>query len=229
MDKETDQVNLQQPGSKEEPKEQPVVEPKKEPELKSPEVVETKKEEPKETKVPSAKAPSIEVTDGVAKKQREEQVSALARMVAEKGSPGQRAIMTELEKYRTHMARGISHGFNSSGVHTGALRQYSLWQTLKNVINNYDQEEFRRTWTTLLHFVADNRDGVFSDRLAMRFSEFWSQDTDELQRFQRVMNLILISSDPHESKNLKSVVSLDKTLEGFPEVGRRRVLEYYNQ
>lgn len=205
--------------------EEVVVEAEKEPTKEQPKDA-PKQPEVKETRVVSANPPKVDSKPEQAKVVPS--ASSVVALVETKGSPGQRALVAELEKYKQTMRRGIPQGFNDKGTHGGAQRQYSLWVVLRNIIQNYDQEEFRRTWTTLLAYVHENRKGLFEESLVMRFSEYWTQDEESLSKFQRIINLVLISSDQQNRNHLNKLISLDKTLRGFDEESKRRILEYYS-
>ena len=139
------------------------------------------------------------------------------------GTAVERALVNTLETYANGMKPGTPIDPDA-----GARHQSNLWQALRNVVQGSPDGEFKRLWNIVLAFAHQNRNGVFGDRYIFRFSEAWRFDTDELDAFQRLLNLINLTANIGErEKGLRSVDltrSLDK---GFNEHGRARLVSFY--
>lgn len=139
------------------------------------------------------------------------------------GTKAEIALVNSLEAYLTGMRpRTVID------PETGARFQHSLWQTLRNVIQNSPEGEFKRLWSIVLAFAHEHENGIFNGRYIMRFAESWRHDLDELDAFQRLLNLINLTANPAlREKGLRQVDltrSLDK---GFNEHGRGRLVSFY--
>lgn len=111
----------------------------------------------------------------------------------------------------------------------GAKMQMGLWKTLSNVIEKTSNEEFRKNWVVVLSFFHRYRHGVFSPRYINRYAEEWPSNDDNLKAFQRLVNLIELSSNPNERSMILKRVNIHKTLEvGFSESGRTNLIQFYN-
>lgn len=140
------------------------------------------------------------------------------------GTSDQRNLVAFLQGYVTKMAPGVPFDFQD-----GAKVQYNLWKTIHSVTENYTQDDFRKLWFILLAFFHKHSGkGAFGERYVFRASEFWTHGDDELNAFQRILNLLIITADPvTRQKGLASVSVTNSVHVGFSEEARQRVLTFY--
>jgi hypothetical protein len=142
-----------------------------------------------------------------------------------KGSIAEKSLIQSLESYIAAMKPGMP-----VAEHDGAQHQYTLWRTMHSLIHQSSPEEFPKQWNLLLAFFFNNQNEgqVFHDRYVFRFSEYWNRHEDELNAYQRLLNLVKLTSNPNTRKQNLKQVSLDRTLSvGFTEDGRQKLLSFY--
>lgn len=149
----------------------------------------------------------------------------LLQNLKNKGSLSEKSLIQSLESYLVAMQPGRPITDTE-----GMQHQYTLWRTIHSVVHQVTHEDFAKHWNLLLAFFAqyqgDNQ--VFHDRYVFRFSEHWTRDESELQAFQRILNLIKLTSNPNTRKQNLKQVSLNRTLEvGFSEEARQKLLSFY--
>jgi hypothetical protein len=145
--------------------------------------------------------------------------------IIEKGTPEQSGLIARLNTYLEDMKPGKP----MSGDH-GVTKQYQLWRTIFNTIEHAPAAQFKSLWSILLAFFHEHADGVFHESYVFRFSEFWKHSKQELDGFQRILNLIKVSADPKTRGETAKQVDLDKTLsQPFTEEGRNRLLGFYKK
>ena len=141
----------------------------------------------------------------------------------ERGTPAQRSLIAQLRNYIDRMKPGMPVSGDK-----GAGHQYSLWVLLSTLVNQ-SQDDFTNLWALVLAFFHEYRDGVFHDRYVFRFSEYWSRPEAELQAFQRLLNLIKLTSNVAGRESALKQIDLQRSLSvGFTEAGRQRLLQFYN-
>lgn len=140
-----------------------------------------------------------------------------------KGTPNQKALIVALEKYIEVMAPGVPvTGEN------GARHQYTLWRTIYNIVHNIPITEFKATWQLLLLYFNEYQATVFHERYVFRFSEYWVHTQDELNGFQRIVNLLKLTCVPASREIGLKQVNINATLsQGFTEDARQRILSFY--
>lgn len=169
-----------------------------------------------------APAKVVEQTQPVVKQSAFEALVAKAKQ----GSVSERNLIVELETYLEAMAPGKpvvpKQGNNS---------QYRLWINLRNLINNVDdQAQFKQLWNIVLAYFVEYKNGVFHDRYVFRFSEEWDRSLDELNAYQRLINLIKLTADANTRANGLKQIDIDRTLQiGFTDAGRGRLLNFYGK
>jgi len=142
-----------------------------------------------------------------------------------KGTVSEKSLIQAIESYMAAMRPGQP----VTDV-DGAHHQYTLWTTIRGLIDQVPAEEFAKHWNMLLSFVANNQEEgqVFHDRFVFRFSEHWTRTEADLDAFQRILNLIKLTAKPETRKLTLRQVDLDRTLtKGFTEAGRQKILSFY--
>ena len=139
------------------------------------------------------------------------------------GTAEQKRLILGIEQYMQRMTPGMQVDFNE-----GARHQHTLWKMIQGVIERAPQDQFKKMWSILLAYFEEHKDGVFGDRYVYRFSEFWHQGESELNAFQRIINVIKLTSNPQERELGLRQVDLNRSLdEVFTEQGRQRIMAYY--
>lgn len=139
------------------------------------------------------------------------------------GTEAQKQLIYSFKRYIAAMAPGVPTDGPVSVRH-----QYMLWKTISSVIENSPAEEFKKLWNIILAYFNTYKDGVFHERYILRFSEYWHYNIDELNAFQRIINVIKLTADPETRLKSLREVSLSRSLaEGFSEAGRTRLLGFY--
>jgi hypothetical protein len=169
----------------------------------------------------------VDTTTVVTTEETEQDKSEVAKVIEglkENGSKTEKTLIRSLEAYITAMAPGKPNDGDS-----GARHQYGLWQTIRSIAQSSPDEDFKRLWGILLAFVEEHKEGAFADRYLFRFAESWRHDKSELDGFQRVLQLIKLTSNPAERAKGLRQVDLTRTLEsGFTEQARSRIVQYYS-
>lgn len=180
-----------------------------------------------EQALPQVVQPPVKTDPVVELKQPEAAVgfAALIQNIKTEGTPEQKRMILGIEQYMERMTPGLSMDFND-----GARHQHMLWKLLQGVIERAPQEQFKRMWSIILGYFEQHKDGVFGDRYIYRFSEYWHQGEAELAAFQRIINVIRLTSNAEERAKGLRQVDLSRSLEqGFSEQGRQRVVGFYQQ
>lgn len=135
----------------------------------------------------------------------------------------QKSLVVALENYIRDMAPGIPMDSDK-----GARFQHTLWKSISYIAEQIPVEEFKKCWSLLLAFFHEYRKGVFHERYVFRFSEFWIWSEDELNAFQRVLNLIKLTTDSTTRNTELRHVDIDRTLSvGFSDEARQRIVNFY--
>lgn len=172
----------------------------------------------------AAAAPVVAETQPVA----EIQLSAFQKKMAEitaKGTPEQCGLIAKLNNYLEDMKPG-----KPMTGENGVVKQFQLWRTIFSTVENAPAEQFKSLWSILLAFFHEYSEGVFHESYVYRFSEHWKHSKQELDGFQRILNLIKVSADPKTRGETTKQVNLDKALsQPFSEEGRNRLLGFYKK
>lgn len=150
---------------------------------------------------------------------------AMIEEIKANGTTEEKKLIANVEQYMTRMAPGLPMSGDE-----GARHQHALWKVIQGLVERAPQDQFRRLWNILLGYFEENKDGVFGDRYVFRFAESWHHSEAELSAFQRILNVIKLTSNANErSKGLRQV-DLGRSLEtGFTEEARQRLLTFYQQ
>ena len=110
----------------------------------------------------------------------------------------------------------------------GAMNQYGLWKTLESVINS-DSNVFRDDFKVVLKYFSDYADSSFGPRYIYRFSEYWEWSTDELDVFQKLINILLLTADPSKRAAGLKQVDLSKALGvGFTDTAKSNIGSFFS-
>lgn len=149
------------------------------------------------------------------------EIEAYFESIRKDGAPELKNLLLALEQYAINMAPG-----KPVPTEAGAKHQYGLWRAIYSV-TLLPMDKFRKAWNLLLAFSLTNR--VFELRYIFRFSEYWTWSTDELDAFQRIINLIKLTAKPDERQIGLKQVSLDRTLEkGFTQEAKQNIIAFYH-
>lgn len=110
----------------------------------------------------------------------------------------------------------------------GGQWQASLFNLIRTVLNNSDQEQFRREWNTILNVANREKDGVFHENYIMRFPQNWKLSDAEAALFRRLITVINMSADPQNRFNFGSTVRLDTVVQGLNETQTNNFLNFYS-
>lgn len=146
-------------------------------------------------------------------------------LVRVNGTPSQQAIVAILDKYKKEMAPGVSQ----SG-HDQATQQYYLWRGLVTVINQTPVVEFRDTWSIVLQYFYEERNGVFGENYVFRAADQWRWDLKLLTEFQTLINLMILTRDRNTRALGLKQVDINRTLgSSYTEQGRQKLLTFYGK
>lgn len=109
----------------------------------------------------------------------------------------------------------------------GGKWQYSLYTTVKSILNAKTQEEFNAEWNTLLLFFNKNKEGIFNEKFIYRFPEQWPGSNNEFTSFRRIVYLIIQTADPKARKKGMAEINMTLVTEGLNEAQRNRLLAFY--
>lgn len=140
------------------------------------------------------------------------------------GTVGQKSLIAALDQYRERMAPGKPVSDDD-----GAKYQYALWKTIQTTIDFSAVDEFKSLWALLLGYFNHYKKGALHDQYIYRFSEYWVYSLDDLDAFQRILNLILLTRDPSTREKGLRQQNFDRTLQlGLTEAGRQRLINFYH-
>lgn len=140
------------------------------------------------------------------------------------GTQAQKSLIVGIESYITKMSPGVPIDANQ-----GAREQYVFWKLISSIAESTPNDEFKKIWNLLLAYFEFYKDTVFHERYIFRFSEYWTWSEDDLNAFQRVINLIKLTSNPTERTASLSHVSIDRSLAvGFSDEARQRIVSFYH-
>lgn len=144
------------------------------------------------------------------------------RHLKDKGTTAERGLINTLEDYISKMSPG-----RPVTPDEGSRHQYGLWSALSTIIN-HNHKEFQTLWNLVLAYFNEYRNGVFADRYVFRFPEAWSKSASDLDTFQRMLNLVSLTSDPKtRTAGLKQVDMHRLLAKGISDQGRQNILRFY--
>lgn len=109
----------------------------------------------------------------------------------------------------------------------GGKWQYSLFNTIKGVLNAKDQEEFNKEWNTALVFFHQNKDGIFNENFIFRFPAEWPGSQTEFTIFRRIVYVMLQTANAKTRKAALKDINLGMAVEGLTEAQRTKLLNFY--
>jgi len=110
----------------------------------------------------------------------------------------------------------------------GGRWQYSLYTTIKDILNAKDQEEFNKEWNTVLTFFNKNKDGIFNENFIYRFPEHWPGSATEYTTFRRIIHVILQTADVKNRKKTVESIKFDMVTEHLTEDQKNKLFAFYN-
>lgn len=109
----------------------------------------------------------------------------------------------------------------------GGKWQYSLFTTLKDVLNAKDQAAFNSEWNTALMFFHKEKDGIFNENFLFRFPAEWPGSATEFTLFRRLVYMMIQTANPKTRKAELGVVNLELVVEGLNQNQRTKLLNFY--
>ncbi len=110
----------------------------------------------------------------------------------------------------------------------GAKYQERFFFVLKNLIDKTSSENFSKYWNVVLSFFWRYRNGALGPRHVTRFPSYWNPSDTNLDVFNRLVNLCIVSSDPSKRGNTTKFTNVTKTIEtGYTENGVKNILQFY--
>lgn len=109
----------------------------------------------------------------------------------------------------------------------GGKWQYSLFSTIKEVLNAKDQEQFNREFNTALQFFHQNKDGIFNENFLFRFPEQWPGSSNEFTSFRRIVYVMIQTANAKTRKAELKHVNLELVVEGLSQAQRTKLLNFY--
>ena len=109
----------------------------------------------------------------------------------------------------------------------GGRWQYSLFTSIKNVLNTADQNQFNKEWATILNFFHKNKNGIFNEKFLFRFAEHWTGSTTEYTTARRLLFTLIQTADPKTRRTALASIKLDMVTEGLTEAQRVKLLNFY--
>ena len=138
---------------------------------------------------PAPKAPSEAQTKTAPKAKPAPQESTTLRLIKD-----------NLEEYVKNMTPGVAHHENQ-----GMQQQVKLFRTLQTILRTKGQE-FNQIYGWALAFIHQHRDGAFSEYYAFRYFDKLNISSIDRRRFERILSMMLTTSDPSlRSKSIKQV------------------------
>lgn len=112
---------------------------------------------------------------------------------------------------------------------TGVRHQTTLYRTILGIINNTG-DEFQPVFGTMLKLFEEKKTGVFDDTHIFRFFDRLNLDEKSHKAFRSLLNLIKIMA-PVKGRELNArQLDFELSLKyGVTELGRQRVLAFFNQ
>ena len=110
----------------------------------------------------------------------------------------------------------------------GIEYQTGLLRVMVRLINKSTPEAFRKDWSLVLSLFWKYNSDVLGYRYVNRFPEMWN-NTADLDLFQKLNNLCMVTADPSKRGNAKLLVNIAKTVEkGLTPDGKKNILTFYH-
>ena len=110
----------------------------------------------------------------------------------------------------------------------GARHQVALYRALQAIINRSPDEYFDQLFTAVLKFSEAHQDDVFHETNVFRFMDSVQLSKDEMQGFQRLLNLIkVLGPTKGRAAAIKQIDFGNSLRYGLTETGRQRILRYF--
>jgi len=162
----------------------------------------------------------VETAPPVPTKQEEVTLNKLL----ETGTDAQKNLILAINNYCAVMAPGKPITSDA-----GAKQQFTLWHTLRDLIENTDPSTFNSQWNLLLLLVNKNIDKAFKGSHAYRFLEHWMWGEDSYKAFQNIMNIITNTCTPEGKSKFSRIIDVNRALSvGISEAGRQKIINFYN-
>jgi len=189
------------------------------------EAVETPVEE--STQSPTEETPVEESTQSPKEEVETQEPAAVEGVVRPSVEVPEEVTVSKLEEFLSNYLREMAPRVPMTNK-LGAMNQYGLWKTLESVINS-DNNVFRDDFKVVLKYFNDYADSSFGPRYIYRFSEYWEWSTDELDVFQKLINILLLTADPSKRAAGLKQVDLNKALDtGFTDVAKSNIGSFFS-
>lgn len=171
--------------------------------------------------------PAVEQKDEAVQEpvqQKEEVVSAPAPVVKT-----QQEGFTPVYKVQLDLAGYAEAMDNKKSIvpEEGGKWQYSLFNTLKSVLNAKTQDDFNKEWNTALVFFHQNKEGVFNENWMFRFGEYWPGSQTEFTLFRRIVYMMIQTANPKTRKAELKSINMGLVVEGLKEDQKTKLLNFY--
>lgn len=174
-----------------------------------------------ETTAPEASVPPTAEED--ARVVNDAQTKPASEAPAPKLSPSRELFRDQLNRYVDAMSPG-----QVVGEKEGISNQVLLWRTIQNALNRQGSE-FTSCFGEILEAVHRHRKGAFHERYVFRFWDALPLSTPERRNFERLLNLMMLTSDPATRAHTLRQVDMDATLHGFNDSDiHQKVVEFYS-
>ena len=104
--------------------------------------------------------------------------------------------------------------------------QIGLYRVITRILTL--DEDFNLVYTKLLEMFHEGRDGVFHETHVFRATEALELPENDRKQFLRLLNLIKFTADVKSRAIALKQIDFGRTLEFIPEIGRQKLLNYYN-
>ena len=173
----------------------------------------------------NSSAPSVEVKPTFAPASPEAKKAPAAAPVAQAQATSSQNV-TKVEQQLVSYMDGMTP-FIALDPKVGGQYQNFLFNTLRTVLNNQDQDQFRREWITILNVFNKNKEGVFHENYIMRFPQHWNLSDSEGALFRRLIAVIIQTANPDNRASFGSNVRLDTVVEGLNATQKNNFLNFY--
>lgn len=131
-------------------------------------------------------------------------------------------IQDRLTEYAAAMAPNAA-----ISVADGKVQQLNLWKVIDQVLK-LEGPEFIRAYSMLLDFVAEYRTAHFSDKYVYRFFGEVALSAEAKKNFNRLLHLLVATSDRATRRLGLDQVDLPRTLAGIRDTAiQQRIAEFY--
>lgn len=110
----------------------------------------------------------------------------------------------------------------------GGRWQYSLFNTIKSILNAADQETFNKEWTTLLNYFNKNKDGIFNENFIFRFPQNWPGSPQEFTMHRRIVYTLIQTANPKTRNKTIADINMAMVTEGMTQAQRNHLNAFYN-